>query len=259
MGQLLLLPDARPLDQRLGTRFFRDAPRRPGVYLMKDAAGKVLYVGKAKNLKARLNHYRVANPERMPRRHLRLVREVASIEFEFCANEAAALAHEAKLLRTLKPKFNRAGVWPGRSVFIAWRAVEHHVEMSVVATPEPGWRRFGPLGGGARYAHRALARLLWLAVHPERALAELPAGWAHGDRMERTAIPCGPAIAEVMELLDRFFWEVPEPFVGWLGARLSARTAGFERAAIATELETLKSFAELQNQPAHHRQQLALL
>jgi excinuclease ABC subunit C len=77
MGQMLLLPDPRPLDRRLGGKFFRKVPRRPGVYLMKDAQDKIVYVGKAKDLKQRLNNYRVANPDRMPRRHLKLVNEVA--------------------------------------------------------------------------------------------------------------------------------------------------------------------------------------
>jgi hypothetical protein len=45
MGQLLRIPDPRPLDQRLGRTFFRQASRRPGVYLMKDARNHVLYVG----------------------------------------------------------------------------------------------------------------------------------------------------------------------------------------------------------------------
>src|ERR1700728_4625135 len=120
MAQTLLFPDPKPLDQRPGRKFFRRAPRRPGVYLMKDANGKVLYVGKAKDLKQRLNNYRLANPDRMPRRHLRMVREVSRIEFQFCANEEAALRRESKLLRILRPKFNRAGVWPGKTWFIVW-------------------------------------------------------------------------------------------------------------------------------------------
>ncbi|MGP8019684.1 MAG: nucleotide excision repair endonuclease, partial [Limisphaerales bacterium] len=82
MSQTLLFPDPKPLDQRLGKKFFRRVPRRPGVYLMKDASDKVLYVGKAKDLKQRLNNYRVANPDRMARRHLRMVREVTRIEFQ---------------------------------------------------------------------------------------------------------------------------------------------------------------------------------
>jgi excinuclease UvrABC nuclease subunit len=66
----------------------------------------VLYVGKAKNLRQRLASYRVANPDRMPRRHFRLLRAVVSIEVQECADEHSALAREAELLRTLKPRFN---------------------------------------------------------------------------------------------------------------------------------------------------------
>jgi predicted GIY-YIG superfamily endonuclease len=137
MGQTLLFPDPKPLDQRLGRKFFRKAPRRPGVYLMKDASNKVLYVGKAKDLKQRLNNYRVANPDRMPRRHLKMVREVARIEFQFCPSEAAALKRESKLLRSIKPRYNRAGVWPGKTKFIVWRVTERRLELGVVEAPEP--------------------------------------------------------------------------------------------------------------------------
>jgi excinuclease UvrABC nuclease subunit len=259
MGQLLLLPDARPLDERLGRRFFREAPRRPGVYLMKDAAGRVLYVGKAKNLKQRLNNYRVANPDRMPPRHLRMVREVSRIEFQFCANETAALTREAKLLRGLKPKFNRAGVWQGPPRFLLWRASHPLLEMTVAETPETGWRRFGPLGGGASHLHRSLARLLWLAAKPDRAFTEMPAGWARGADMVKSAVECGTDLVEIVGLLDAFFWESPAALLAWLEARVSGRTHAFERAAITAELETLQSFADKQTQAPTCRQQLALL
>ena len=181
MGQALLFPDPKPLDQRLGRRFFRRAPHRPGVYLMKDTSDKVLYVGKAKDLKQRLNNYRLANPDRMPRRHLKLVREVARIEFQFCPNEATALKRESRLLRALKPKFNRAGVWPGKTRFIVWRLAGQRLELGVVETPEPDWSRFGPLNGSAQSLYHSLARLLWLAVNPSRACTELPPGWAPGN------------------------------------------------------------------------------
>lgn len=133
MGQLLLIPDPRPLDDRLGRKFFRHAPKRPGVYVMRDAAEKVLYVGKAKDLQKRLGNYRIANPDRMPRHHLRMVREVARIEFQFCHDESAALKRESKLLRTLKPQFNRAGVWPGKTRFFVWRRVEEGLDMFVLS------------------------------------------------------------------------------------------------------------------------------
>src|SRR5690348_8709656 len=113
MTQLLLFPDPKPLVEHLGPDFFRGAPDKPGVYLMRDKEDKVVYVGKAKNLRKRLGNYRVANPDRMARRHLRLLRAVHRIELQECPDESAALLRESVLLRTLKPKYNRAGTWVG--------------------------------------------------------------------------------------------------------------------------------------------------
>ena len=73
----------------------------------------VLYVGKAKNLKKRLGNYRVANPEKFSRRILRLLHKVTRIEWDLCANDAAACFREELLIAVLQPKFNVAGkVWP---------------------------------------------------------------------------------------------------------------------------------------------------
>jgi predicted GIY-YIG superfamily endonuclease len=259
MAQLLLIPDARPLEKRLGRTFFCKAPRRPGVYLMKDAADKVLYVGKAKDLRQRLNNYRIANPDRMPRRHLRMVREVERIEFQFCPNESSALAHEAKLLRSLKPKFNRAGVWPGKARFLAWRIREARLEMTVVETPEPDWQRFGPLGGNAIHLQRTLARLLWLVLNPARGLADLPTGWAHGQFMGTATLNCGLAVDEVRTALETFFWGQPQQFLFWLGSKFTERTMAFERGMIRSELEILAEFESKQSSRVNDRPQLALL
>ena len=78
--QLRFWPEVQPLVTRLGCEFFRQLPMQPGVYLMVDRAGVVLYVGKARNLRQRLGYYRAANPDRAPRRTLRLLRLVESIE-----------------------------------------------------------------------------------------------------------------------------------------------------------------------------------
>lgn len=259
MGQTLLFPDPRPLDQRLGRRFFRKAPRKPGVYLMKDANDNVLYVGKAKDLKQRLNNYRLANPDRMPRRHLRMIREVSRIDFQFCADEAAALRCESKFLRSLRPKFNRAGVWPGKPRFIVWRAVEHSLQLGVVKIPEPGWRRFGPLNGGSALAlYSALSRLLWLAMNSQSGFADLPAGWGLGRLSDTKQIDCRLQLGAVLAGLDKLFWQNSRDFLSWLGARCCERQRPFERAAMAADMETLQDFAA-RSGPQKHGPQYALL
>jgi excinuclease UvrABC nuclease subunit len=259
MGQTLLFPDPKPLDQRLGGKFFRRAPRRAGVYLMKDASDKVLYVGKAKDLKQRLNNYRVANPDRMPRRHLRMVREVARIELQFCPSEAAALKRESKLLRSIKPRYNRAGVWPGKTKFIAWRYSEQQLHLGVVETPEPDWRRFGPLKGSAHGLYRSLARLLWLAVNPGRACTELPPGWIQDNLAPSVTIDCRESADETAAALAAYFWQSPDEFLFWLGSRFSQRTHLFERSVIESEMKTLREFFSKREQAAAAGHQLALL
>src|SRR6185369_6625250 len=100
---------------------FLQLPQTPGIYLMRDRSATVLYVGKAKNLRKRVCSYRVANPERMARRTLRLLRLVEKIDWEEYADEASALRRESELLLMLKPRFNRAGVWRGPPRFLVWR------------------------------------------------------------------------------------------------------------------------------------------
>ena len=119
--QPCLFADPQPLVERLGRDFFRQLPEAPGVYLMRDGSDAVLYVGKAKNLRKRLGSYRVANPDRMRGRLLRLLHRVQRIDCEKCSDETAALARESELLLSLRPRFNRAGVWPPPRQYLAWR------------------------------------------------------------------------------------------------------------------------------------------
>jgi predicted GIY-YIG superfamily endonuclease len=259
MGQLLLISDPEPLVERLGRKFFRNAPKRPGVYLMRDAADKILYVGKAKNLRQRLGSYRIANPDKMPRRHLKMLRQVARIEFQFRPNEAAALKHESKLIRSLKPRFNRAGVWPGKTRFIVWRMVREHLELALVDVPEPTWQRFCLPGASSRFLHQTLSRILWLALNPSRAYTELPTGWARGNVAQSVTIHCHDSIVEIASLLDAFFWKSPDGFMQWLATQFSMRTNSFEHSAIESDLKILKDFSAKQIPVSEQVSQLALL
>ena len=118
-GQLWLFPPPRPLVDRLGEAFFRQLPVQPAVYLLCGPHEGVLYVGRARNLRRRLTSYRVANPERLPRRIIRLLHQVTRIEFDLCRSETEARHREELLIAVLAPRFNRAGkTWiagPSRS------------------------------------------------------------------------------------------------------------------------------------------------
>lgn len=121
-GQLWLFPPPRPLVERLGEEFFRTLPTSPGVYLMCGEREGVLYVGKARNLRKRLCSYRVANPERLPRRIIQLLFQVRRIELDVCANEAAAQFREEELIGALCPRFNVTGVvWPTKRRMVMQR------------------------------------------------------------------------------------------------------------------------------------------
>jgi excinuclease UvrABC nuclease subunit len=115
-GQLWLFDPPKPLVERLGEDFFAELPTGPGVYLMCGETEGILYVGKARNLRKRLSSYRVANPERMPRRVIRLLHQVRRIEWDECASEEAASEREELLICVLAPKFNSVGkIWELKS------------------------------------------------------------------------------------------------------------------------------------------------
>lgn len=79
-------------------------PRSPGVYRMIDEKGDVLYVGKARNLKARVSNY--ARGAGLSSRILRMIRETRSMEFVQTRTETEALLLEANLIKRLRPRFN---------------------------------------------------------------------------------------------------------------------------------------------------------
>ena len=238
-SQRLLFPDPQPLVERLGADFFRKLPERPGVYLMRDADDAVLYVGKAKNLRKRLASYRVANPARMPRRHLRLLRAVARIELQECADESSALAKESELLRTLRPKFNRAGTWPAPPRFFMWRCHDEKLHLAVAIAPDSDWRWHGPMGAHAFALHSVVTRLIWVAVHPRLGFAALPMGWFHGTMKTGAAIRCGPMTKAVADGLEQLLSGQTEQFCELIRSQLPNELHPFEQALLKAHFEGL--------------------
>ena len=82
----------------------RAMPKSPGVYLMKDADGEMLYIGKAKNLRARVRSYFSGSDGRISIPFL--LEQVTFIETLVTEDERQALILEADLIRKYKPKYN---------------------------------------------------------------------------------------------------------------------------------------------------------
>ena len=85
-------------------------PKGPGVYLMKDSRGRVLYIGKAKSLKSRLvNYFQPSGPPRPGRLDVKskaLVEKVTDVEYLEAESEVDALLMEARLIKDIQPRFN---------------------------------------------------------------------------------------------------------------------------------------------------------
>jgi len=106
LDDLLALPSMRAHPSAAKLALTARLPRKPGVYLFRDRDHRVLYVGKATNLRARVRSY-FASDDR--RKVPQLLRELATIEHRVCATPFEAEIREQRLIRRLQPRFNRQG------------------------------------------------------------------------------------------------------------------------------------------------------
>ena len=83
----------------------KEIPHLPGVYIMKDASGEAIYIGKAKDLSKRVSGY---FQESRPRtaKHMSLVEKVMDLEYIITGSEEEALIYEANLVKEKKPRYN---------------------------------------------------------------------------------------------------------------------------------------------------------
>ncbi len=152
------MPD-EPLPPNEKVRTF---PQSPGVYLMKDAAGTVIYVGKAKNIRSRAGSYFLKEAAENLRTS-ELVKQIRDIDYIPTETEVDALLKENRLIKDIRPKFNK-DLKDGKSYpYLQIRVREEFPRVEVTRTPRrAGVRLYGPFTSATnlRAAVNVLQRVL---------------------------------------------------------------------------------------------------
>jgi DNA polymerase III subunit epsilon len=221
-------------------------PRCPGVYLFRDAAGRVLYVGKAKDLRTRVRSY-FSGDGRV--KIADLLRELAAIDHHPCATELEASVREVRLIQHHRPRYNRRGRNPERYCYLKLTH-ERFPRLSVVRRVQAdGARYLGPFGsaGQAELVKAAIEDALPLRRCTMRIGARGGGSACVLLELGRCLGPCTGAVAQerygaLVATLEGALDGDPEPILGPLRRRMAGYAADqrYEQAAGARDrLEAL--------------------
>jgi excinuclease ABC subunit C len=243
-------------------------PDAPGSYEFKDRDGRVIYVGKAKSLRQRLNSY-FGNPAAMPPRTAQMVTAAEAVEWIQVNNDVEALMLEYSLIKQHKPRFNIRLRDDKSYPFLAITLDDEWPRAMVMrGQKRKGVRYFGPYGHA--YAIRETLDLL-LRTFPIRTCSDNK--FAHHQRVGR---PCllfhiekcaGPCVKEVaredydglVEELIRFLDGDTHTVVSRLETEMrgAADRLDFERAArLRDRLASVRKAIEKQQMVAERSEDL---
>jgi DNA polymerase III subunit epsilon len=246
LEDLIEFPTARARTSFKKVHLADRLPRCPGVYLFRDAAGRVLYVGKAKDLRARVRSY-FSGDERV--KIADLLRELAAIDHQPCATELEASVREVRLIQHHRPRYNRRSRNPERYCYLKLTR-ERFPRLSLVRRVVPdGARYLGPFGsaGQAELVKSAIEDALPLRRCTMKLGARGGGSACALLELGRCLGPCTGAVATeryaaLVATLEAALDGDPEPVLGPLRRRMAAYAAEqrYEQAAGARDrLEAL--------------------
>lgn len=138
----------------------REFPQTPGVYLMKDSAGRVIYIGKATNLRSRAGSYFQKGADLEFR--TQWVGEICDIDYIGCDSEVDALLMEARLIKDIQPKHNKELKDDKTFPYLMITTHEDFPRVEVTRQPrDRGVKLYGPFAnaGALRGAVQVLQRI----------------------------------------------------------------------------------------------------
>lgn len=139
----------------------RGFPHTPGVYLMKNASGVVIYIGKAKNLRNRAGSY-FLKAAQQEERTASWIHEICDIDFMECESEVDALLAESRLIKDIQPKYNKEQKDSKSFPYLMITTREDFPRIEVTRQPaSSGVKLYGPFtsAGALRGAVQVLQRI----------------------------------------------------------------------------------------------------
>jgi excinuclease ABC subunit C len=141
-----------------------ELPKVPGVYLFKDAQGRVLYVGKSIDLRSRVSSYFQPSADlettRGPR-IVEMVKQTVTLDYIECENEVQALLDENRLIKDIQPPYNER-MTDGKSYpYLEITTQDEYPMVMITREPNPKSKLFGPFidSGGLRAAYREMQKV----------------------------------------------------------------------------------------------------
>ena len=219
-------------------RYLAEAlPHAPGVYLFKDEQGKVLYVGKSKDLRTRVRNYFVASENRT--RMSEMVGLAERVDHIACATELEAEVRELRLIGEHKPRYNRRSRFPERVVWLKITDEPFPRLSTVRELRDDNATYLGPFGtkGTAERALTALQDAFPIRQCTGRLSPKKPTTACVLAEMGRCGAPCDgsqsvESYAVHVEDLRRSITVTPRAVIEVFDARMTA-LAGHQRYEVA--------------------------
>jgi DNA polymerase-3 subunit epsilon len=243
LDDLLSLPKIVSHPQAAKLRLTEHLPRGPGVYLFKDAGGRILYVGKATNLRARVRSYFSGDDRRKVGA---LLRETVAIDHVPTAGTLEAAVLEVRLIHRHLPRFNRQATTWRRYAYLKLTLNERFPRLSVArSAKDDGALYLGPLPSSAvaKRVAEAVESVVPLRRCTARPSAKTPkAAPCAAAQLGVATCPCAGAISEedyraIVDHAVAGLTVEPDLLLGPLARKMEALAAAdrFEEAADARD------------------------
>ena len=230
-----------------------EAPDAPGVYTFKNSSGTPLYIGKAKQLSDRLRTHVTAVESKAARKR-KMLQKVRTVDWETTDTELEAILRESRLIKTQKPRYNRAQRRYYRRPFIRLDTTDEYPTISWTRTlQDDGAEYYGPVRNTdrAEMVVDVAGRFFRLRECDDERLG-LGQRCLYAD-MDRCTVPCEnedpEAYAEAVERVRAFLTGQDPTVLDRLRERMeqASQNLDFEKAAdIRDTLEQLETILEKQ-------------